>query len=72
MGKSSPVVKEKRSVSPRQHMGQLGTQGHFPCPKPSQLEASWCHPTRNVGAQLPRAPTSPPGVLASIITGSRL
>lgn len=71
MGKSSPMVKEK-SVSPRQHMGQLGTQAYFPCPKPSWLGASWCHPTGNVRAQLPCAPTSPPGVLASIITGSSL
>lgn len=34
MGKSSPMVKEI-SVFPRQHVGQLGTKGHFPCPKPS-------------------------------------
>lgn len=50
MGKSLPMVKGKRSVSPRQHMGQLGTKGHFPCPNPSQLGAAWCHPARNVGA----------------------
>ena len=37
MGKSSPMVKGKRSVSPRQHMGRWELRVTFPAP----ILASW-------------------------------